>query len=383
MNSVHPTIAETPLPGRVDFKHFPVLDGLRGIAVLTVMCYHLELIVPSIHMLSKGGFLGVDLFFVLSGFLITSILLKEHDLTGSFSLINFYVRRTLRLVPALWFFLAAIYLAGNLILPPTQATLIYGQNNFLYSAIYVMNWHSAAGALTGNLNHIWSLAIEEQFYIIWSLLLFRAFRESLSRKQIAVGTTIIVAVLMIQRAIRAANGAPIEALYYSTDTRIDAILIGCLASMIYCWKFIPLAFFRTPSFERIALGSAVLACSIVLIFDHEDTALYFGFISLFSISVSIAILWLVTRERTLVHKLLETPSLRWLGQVSYSLYLWHYVFFEFAKSRFDNVPVQMIVGVSLSLAVAAFSFYLIERPLLNLKNILSANKILKKAELAG
>jgi len=119
--------------GRTSFRHFPVLDGLRGIAILTVMCYHLEYLVPGIHMFSKGGFLGVDLFFVLSGFLITSILIREHDLTGKISLPAFYIRRTLRLVPALWFFLALLYFAGNLLLSPAQANVIYGRANFIYA----------------------------------------------------------------------------------------------------------------------------------------------------------------------------------------------------------------------------------------------------------
>ncbi len=369
--------------GRASFRHFPVLDGLRGIAILTVMCYHLEYLVPSIHMFSKGGFLGVDLFFVLSGFLITSILIREHDLTGKISLLAFYIRRTLRLVPALWFFLALLYFAGNLLLSPVQADVIYGQGNFIYAIFYVMNWQSATGAIAGNLNHIWSLAIEEQFYIIWSLLLFTAFVRSLSRKQIAAGTAIIVAGLIIQRAIRAANGASIEVLYYSTDTRIDAILIGCLASMMFCWRLVPSAFFKTRAFGRLTAGAAIVAFSILMTFDHEDTLLYLGFISLYSLSVSIVMLWLVTRDKTAVHKLFENSVLRWLGRISYGLYLWHFVFFEFAKNQFDDVSARVFVGVFSSLFVASVSFHLVESPILKLKDVWSANKGLKRAELTS
>lgn len=365
----------------VSFKHFPVLDGLRGIAVLIVMCYHLEYLAPGIHTLVKGGFLGVDVFFVLSGFLITSILLKEHDQTGKISLGNFYIRRTLRLVPAFWLFLIILYFAGNVLLPREQTNFIYSDDNFLYSLTYLMNWHKATGALTGNLNHTWSLAIEEQFYIVWSLILLKAFGESRSRRQIAIGTSILVLILVVQRTVRTATGADIDLLYYSTDTRIDAILIGCVASMVYCWKLIPSHFFRTNAFNRIFLASVLCCLTILMTFEHDNPTLFLGFISLFSLSVAISIIWLVTREKTAVHRMLEIRPLRWVGEISYGLYLWHYLFYEFAKNRFEDPPAQIIIGLSLSFFAAATSFYLLERPILHFKSVWSRNEKLKRAEL--
>lgn len=358
----------------VNFGHFPVLDGLRGIAVITVMCYHLEFLVPSLHTVVKGGFLGVDMFFVLSGFLITSILVKEHDQNGKISLKNFYIRRTLRLMPAFWVFLITLFFLGKYILPANEAAVIYDNNNFVYAAVYLMNWHHAAGGvLTGNLNHTWSLAIEEQFYIIWSLVLVKAFAEARSRKQIAAGTAFFIILLITQRAIRAALGASIDVLYYSTDTRIDALLIGCLASMLYCWKLIPSRIFSSDAFARVSYMAVIVAFAIFIGFFHEDLSLYYGSLSMFSAAVAVMILWLITHKNTVVHKFLEFKPLRWLGLISYGLYLWHYVFYEFAKSRFENVPVQIFVALSLAFVVSSLSFYLIEKPILKIKKRFAKN----------
>ncbi len=350
------------------FRHFPVLDGLRGIAVLIVIVYHLEWLIPSLHPFVKGGFLGVDIFFVLSGFLITSILIKEHGQTNSIDLKAFYIRRCLRLIPAFWLFLIVLYLFGNQLLTLTQAKIIFGDENFLFAFFYLMNWHSASGIAGGNLNHTWSLAIEEQFYIIWSLALFKAFAESRSRKQIVTGTCIFVAILISQRGIRAFLGADIDILYYSTDTRIDALLIGCIASMVFSWQLVSPDFFRSRAFARITYIALIAAVSILMVFSHEDSLLYCGPISIFSASIATLILWFVTRQDTFVHKILEFQPLKWTGQISYGLYLWHYVFFEFAKKTFVPGYTQVFMGLLLGFTAASLSFYLLEKPILSIKN---------------
>lgn len=353
----------------VRFEHFPALDGFRAVAILIVMFYHLTFLVPQWDFLAGGGYLGVDIFFVLSGFLITSVLLKEQGRFGKISLKNFFVRRFLRLAPALWAFLLGLYLFGNVLLPPPQAAIIYQNHNFAYAFFYVMNIYKAAtDALTGNLNHTWSLAIEEQFYIFWSIVLFKAFNEKRSRKMIVCGTATFIGVLVLWRGFRAAMGADATVLYYSTETRIDALLIGCVASMIFCWRLVPDDFFRSRLFGWITFPAVITTLLVYLSFSYTDSLLYYGFISLFSLSIAIMILWLVSRERTVIHKILETAVMKWIGQISYSLYLWHYVFFEFAKKTFDSVPMQVAAGLIISVAVAAASYYLIEKPFLGLKH---------------
>jgi peptidoglycan/LPS O-acetylase OafA/YrhL len=362
-----------PHQDRVEFSHIPALDGLRAIAVVIVMVYHMEYLVPQLHMFVKGGFLGVDIFFVLSGFLITSILLKEHDQTGKISLWNFYLRRSLRLIPAFWLFLIVLYFFGNVLLPAIEAEVIYSQNNFAFAVSYLMNLHRASGGITGNLNHTWSLAIEEQFYIIWSLVLFKAFAESRSRKQIVVGTAVGIGILLVHRATRTYLGTSFDVLYYSTEMRIDAILIGCFASMLFCWKLVPIKVLQTANFARLTLAAVVLASLILITISHSDRILFYGVSSVFSCLTAVFLLWVAANSKTVVHKILENVVLRWIGQISYGLYLWHYLFYEFTKPRFDSVAVQALVAVACSLAMSSLSFYCLERYVLKIKTRISGS----------
>ena len=363
-----PSIDETEFKA-VEFKHIPALDGLRGIAVLMVLFFHLIHLSPELYLFAQGGFLGVDVFFVLSGFLITSILIKEYENDGQINLKNFYLRRSFRLVPAFWTFLICLYYFGDYLLPDDQAKLIHSYHNLFFAFTYLMNWHNVIGnGLTGNLNHTWSLAIEEQFYIIWSLVLFKCFAKRLTRRQIFLWTGGVILGLIVWRFWRAANGTNPIILYYSTETRIDALLIGCLAAMIYSWRLLPEKFYASRQFDFLALLSLLTALFTAFSFSHTEAFLYYGFLSIFAAAVAVIILWLVTRTKSIPNTLLEIKPLRWLGQISYGLYLWHYVFFEFGKKNFQSLTVQIIAGIGLSIIVSTASFYLIEKPFLKFKN---------------
>ncbi len=352
----------------VKFKHIPALDGIRGIAILMVMIYHLIALVPELNSIAKGGFLGVDVFFVLSGFLITSILIREYEEHGQINLKKFYLRRFLRLIPAFWIFLICIYFFGNYLLPPDRAKTIYTYNNLFYAFSYLMNWHGAFDGLTGILTHTWSLAVEEQFYIIWSLILFTVFAEKTKRNQIFILTSILILGLILWRLFRLYISTSTLTLYYSTDTRIDSLLIGCAAAMIYSWRLLPEKFYVSRQFNFLALASLVTIFIMLQGFDKFDPLLYCGPISIFAMAVAIMILWILNRQRSLPKTILEIKPLRWLGQISYGLYLWHGPFYEFGKKMFESVPVQIIVGVGLALIVSTISFYFIEKPFLNLKS---------------
>lgn len=357
------------------FQHYPALDGVRAIAIMTVMCYHLIWLIPYFEYYAGGGFLGVDIFFVLSGFLITSILLKEHGRTGAINLKHFFIRRFFRLAPAFWLFLVLLYIFGNYILAPGDANIIYSDNNFAYAFFYVMNIYKAAtDGVTGNLNHTWSLAIEEQFYILWSLILLKAFTENRSRKTIAYGTAAFIVILVAVRALRTWIGTDVAVLYYSTESRIDSLLIGCLASMIFCWRLVPDSFFRSKFFGYLTLAAAIASVCIMSSFLWTSVSLYYGFISLFAAAIAVIILWLVTREKTPVHYVLASAPFRWIGFLSYSLYLWHYASFEFAKNTFDSVPERVGAGVVISFIAAAGSYYLVEKPFLRLKDRLGTKR---------
>ncbi|MEP7077105.1 MAG: acyltransferase [Acidobacteriota bacterium] len=353
----------------VHFRHFPALDGLRGIAVLAVMACHLEFLMPALHPIVQGGFLGVDIFFVLSGFLITSILLSEQDATGTIDLKNFFTRRFLRLGPALWFFLICLYLGGNILLPADEAKIIFENDNFFYTVFYLMNWHRAYGSgSTGDLNHTWSLAIEEQFYIIWSLALYTAFSGTLARKKIAILTAGFIAILILWRVVRAVSVADLDVIYYSTDTRIDGLLIGCLASLIYCWRLFPVEIFASAGFRAAAIVSPILALAIYFEFSHHDLLLYVGTLSVFSATIAVIILWLVTRQKSVAHTFLENRFLTWTGRISYSLYLWHHCMYEFSRTLFNSEILQAVMGVIFAVVASCVSYILIERPIVKIKD---------------
>jgi peptidoglycan/LPS O-acetylase OafA/YrhL len=353
-----------------DFKHMPALDGVRALAIIVVMIYHLEWITPSLHSYVKGGFLGVDIFFVLSGFLITSILLNEHEKTATISLKNFYLRRFLRLIPAFWFFLICLYLFGTHLLPQFQADLIFGRHDFIYALTYTMNWFSATNpGYDSNLNHAWSLSIEEQFYIIWSLVLFKAFAERQKRKTILLITIGFIVAVSVSRAVRALTGtADTRMLYYATDTRIDSLLIGCVTSMIFVWKMLPAGAVKKFGFKLLLTCSTFAGAFVLFSFSHDAVELYVVGLPTFNIAVAIGIFWLVSSHGTTLHKFLENRFVGRIGNISYALYLWHYLMYEFAKKEFATSESRIFVGLSLAIAMACISYYLIEKPFLKLKN---------------
>jgi peptidoglycan/LPS O-acetylase OafA/YrhL len=353
----------------VTFIHVKALDGLRAVAVLIVMFHHLELLIPENKGFLKAGYLGVDVFFVLSGFLITSVLIKEHSKTNGVSLKNFFMRRTLRLIPAYWFFLAVLYVFGNYFLLPESAEIIYGSNNFLWATLYLTNWHRILidNDLTGNLNHTWSLAIEEQFYIFWSLVLYLAFKEKKTRSQIFNLTLIMVAVTVTWQIFRVIVKAEVDTLYYSTDIRIDALLIGCFLSFLYYWRFIPKGFTESKKFQFISFASLIISIVILFNFAYGDISLFYGFKSLFSVCIAVIILWLLTQKEHFITKILELKVLCWTGTISYPLYLWHYLCYEFTRKYFDSAYSQVAIGLTLSFILASFSYYLIEKPFLRMK----------------
>ena len=209
------------------FRYRPGLDGLRALAVAAVILYHGQV------SWAKGGFLGVDVFFVLSGFLITSLLLTEHEKTGRIGLTAFWSRRARRLLPALFLVLAAVALYAVVWAQPSELGTIRGDG--LASLLYVSNWkfiytgasYFQAFQSPSPLTHTWSLAIEEQWYLLWPLaviLMMRVFRGNRKTMTAAiVGLALASATLM---AVLFHPGSDPSRVYYGTDTRSQALLVG-------------------------------------------------------------------------------------------------------------------------------------------------------------
>src|SRR5882724_6762406 len=244
--------------GKGNFGRYPALDGVRGIAVLLVVVAHFALLFPASHI--SGGLLGVDVFFVLSGFLITSILIKEFDTGGEISLRNFYARRFLRLMPAYWTLLMLIYLFAYQILPPIQAALVRGDNTLLSCLLYYSNRSRMAGQSLGVLTHTWSLSIEEQFYFMWAPLLYLMLALLKHRHLILLATATINILLVVILERRIQQGVLTTYLYNAIECRLFAIMIGSLIAMVVAWRVLSPRFLASRAHSCLA---SVAFCAVL------------------------------------------------------------------------------------------------------------------------
>lgn len=338
-------------------KHVRELDGLRGIAILLVLIQH-KLTPFSV----SGGFLGVDLFFVLSGFLITSLLWTEFTKTSSISFKNFYMRRLLRLGPAL-----AIYLGASFLVSYTAHTVeITRQLKLIVMAVfYSTNWRIAFGwdstldptAIT------WSLSIEEQFYLVWPLVLFACLAFKLKRSFIAGGLGVIILAIMVYRYLLLDSGADLTRLYYGSDTRADALLVGCLFGLLHS-KNIAL---RTHNALKVAgVLSALGLALLILTTEFGDLFLYRGGFTGVALLSGLAIFVAANAPPQVLALPLRCAPLVWFGQISYGLYLWHWLVVQntsfYSLGRWEgSAKLALAVGIS------ATSFYFVEKPFNQLK----------------
>ncbi len=342
-----------PLSATARFGYIPGLDGIRALAVLLVMAAHFGLgrVVP-------GGF-GVTAFFFISGFLITRLLIAEAEAGERINLKNFYLRRFARLYPALLFMLLgstalfALFGLGGPARGEMIAALLYGMNILLVLQTYglaetAMSW-----------SPLWSLAVEEHFYLLFPLLLVLAG----ARWKRAAGAVLLLIVLVPVWRIIIVHGTSLPAQTYTyvmTDARIDSILWGCLASLmlqahpgivhrkwligsgpvLLAGLLLLLTFlFRDETFRQTVRYSLQGAALMVLVFN-----LYFNPAFGFAVTA------------------LELPLLSWLGRLSYPLYLWHYVVIDFWERLLGPSPWTIPLALLFTLALAALSFYGIERP---------------------
>lgn len=346
------------------------LDGLRAVAVLLVVLYHaLPNIVP-------GGFLGVDAFFVLSGYLITSILVRSVQSTGRIALGHFWMRRIRRLVPALAVMLVTV--STLLLILPDDLRVSLGRQ--LFGAVtYSSNWVSiAAGdnyfdrAMPAIFAHLWSLAIEEQFYIVWPFFVFLLLGVLAWRRYyaagIATGLAITSALLM---AIQFAAGTDPTRLYYGTDTHTFGLFLGAALAFL-----IPVDRPRSTRFEQARMSSiagfsaVALLVGLALFLHDQSPVTYQG--GMFAASAAVVLLIVVlTDERTAVSRVFAWGPLRWVGRRSYSLYLWHWPIIVimatlFPVSQRSVVAQAVVVGfvVAVSMVVAAASYRWIEQPIM-------------------
>ncbi len=367
---------EPDVGSRGDFRlgYRPELDGLRGLAVLVVMAYHCD---P--RGVVQGGFLGVDLFFVLSGFLITALLVREHQQSGRIHLPRFYVRRALRLFPALFVMLAVCCIWAALRTKPDRAAVIY--HAVLLTACHAANWASRWSIPMDLLGHAWSLSIEEQFYLVWPLLLLVLLRFGASLRRLGWFVVVGIAASALVRAVLASNQGPagVQAAATSLAARADSLLAGCFVGLLACAGRLP----RSLGGRR-SLGIAAVLATIFLLFSAmvgHGGAMYlpFGGYTAVAAAAAVVIAAVVNSPLPLVSRLLGAPPLRWTGRISYGLYLWHFPLLSLAPKLIHGlVPVthhalrlDAPLACALAFAAAALSYYAVERPFLRLKTRLN------------
>ena len=354
-------------------SHQRSLDGVRGIAVLSVVMAHAQALIfgrPLLGWLDfSGGFLGVDIFFVLSGFLITSLLLQEHETTGTIGLRNFYIRRALRLLPALVLLLAAMLIYSRVVLSAEIArqTLRFAGVVILY----ITNWARAFEWIQGSdlLGHLWSLAVEEQFYILWPPLLLILLRLRIPRRALVIliaGLIVLVAIRRMDLLIQ--GGITQGRIYLGSDTRADSLLVGCLVAILHGWRMLP-----DGKLFRVLLRTAtVIALPVLFIYFFDAFAIrsYTFFtigLTVVAFAVGVVILQAMQSPPNALLFVLENGFLVYVGKISYGLYLWHFFAIEITLGLSVGNLTKLLLSLSALFGIAAASFYCIERPFLNLK----------------
>ena len=369
-----PPRATTAVTGR----HLPALNGLRGVAVIGVVAYHLQL------GWATGGYLGVDLFFVLSGFLITTLLLEEWVNTGRISLASFWGRRARRLLPALFIVVGALALylvldgrfggagANGLIdlsglRGDAVATLLYVNN---WHLIYAHQSYFAQFSTPSPLQHTWSLAIEEQFYLVWPLVLLLLFRFA-RRGWRATGMVVTVTLGLLSSiwmAVLFHPGVDPSRIYYGTDTRLFDLMAGATLAFVAASRPQPGVRARRTLHVIGPVAAVVLAVFWVTAGTSGGLPTNFMFEGGFLICAVLA--GLVVADARLTEpgwfsRALATPPLHFIGTISYGIYLWHWpviVYLTAQRTGLSTLPLDLL-RVGVTLAVSTASYYLVERPI--------------------
>ena len=338
----------------------PSLDGVRGLAIILVVTHHLCHIVPGFLRYFAGGYLGVDLFFVLSGFLITSLIIEENDHLGSVSLPMFYIRRALRLLPAVAAALLATVIIGSLLgfsfidITPLRFVSILG---------YFTNWVRAYESPNiWFLSHFWSLAIEEQFYLLWPVFLIGLL--ALPRKAALTIVVTLVAGSAALMVVLYLSGTYPQRIYSGSDTRAFELLTGCLASMMVHSRRLP-AWLSEKSRNGLASASLVVLAAAFVIASPELPVMYIAGYQVITLCAALLILH-AALDRSPISRLLHSRILIWFGKRSYGLYVWHFpIYFLIAKLE---MPWLAPIAVALGVVASVLSYRFIESPFLRMKS---------------
>lgn len=334
------------------------LDGLRAVAVFLVMLRHLVWnVVP-------GGWIGVDVFFVLSGFLITHLLLVEWSHHGVIRLGKFWLRRALRLVPCLYAFLLVWLLVCW-----WRGTLGENLPSIGLGALYLMNFAAIFGISFGSLAHLWSLGVEEQFYIVWPLLLILVILRLPRRFQAATVLGLALAVTAGRTYHVLVNGHIQFELgwnYIGITRRADTLLIGCALAFALAHRG-PAAAVIAATARRLAwpaVGLLAVFAAVAEPFQPMHQILLFPLIYM---TAAVLVAALVVDPSGSLSRVFSLPPVVYVGRISYGIYVWHVFVFSLLWPVLQTAPLMMLVGIPASILVASLSYWVVERPFLALK----------------
>ncbi|HEY9130868.1 MAG TPA: acyltransferase family protein [Dyella sp.] len=345
------------------------LDGLRAIAVLAVVLFHADIYEV------RGGYLGVDLFFVISGFLITSLMAREIESTGRLNLWSFFARRAKRLLPAAWLMIVCVVTAAAFV---ARDALPHLRHDAIASLAYVTNWellrsqtsYFEAIGRPPLLQHLWSLAIEEQFYIVWAPLAFTLLPRlgRLRMAVVVVAFAIASATWMawLAHGLAGSEQNDTSRLYFGTDTHGFALLFGAALGLL--WR--PLSSEnRIGPFGRfigwMSGGAALMILLVLFATMGENTSFLYPWGFLGATAASIVLIAVVTHPGLALGRHLDVAPMRWIGERSYGIYLWHWPIFMLMRPSIDlrlDRGAALTLAATLTLIVSAWSYRYLELP---------------------
>ncbi len=350
-------------------RYIPAIDGLRAFAVFAVILYHMGL--P----FAQGGLLGVTVFFVISGYLITGLLTAEWQSSGTVNLPQFWLRRIRRLFPAIVtviVVMAAVFaFASPLLLSKMRPDIIPGLfwfENWWY-ILRDLSYFEAAGA-PSPLTHFWSLAIEEQFYLVWPILLLGAFKVGAKKKAVRRACLVLAAVSAIAMAVLYDPAGDPSRVYYGTDTRAFSLLIGAWLS--FAWpgaqltergtRHVPVTSVRVLDAVGVAAFLGIVAMCVFI--SGYSNFMYYGGLVLCSV-LSAVVIAVLAHPRSTFARVAASKPLVWIGQRSYGMYLWHFPIIELLEPRNATMLPWWIhlVEIALVIAISHLSYQFIETPI--------------------
>ena len=349
-------------------RYITGLDGIRAIAVIMVLSYHLKLA------LFKSGFLGVTVFFVLSGYLITGILISEVEEEGTIDLKNFWLRRIRRLVPAVMSMAVVIIFVSAVV---NRIIFTKGCKDFLASVLGFNNWwqifnkvsYFEAAGVPSPFTHCWSLAIETQFYLIYPLILLGIYKLAKSRGEgrakrglLFAGVTLLLALIsVILMIVLFDPQQDASRVYYGTDTRAFSLLFGALLAILWEYRMVPR---RLSASVNMVLGSVSFAVLLVMtIAINGSSNFWYRGGQFVGTILTVLMVYAVSGRKTWLSRFLSNPVLKWIGDRSYSIYLWHYPIILLISKGIKASWWITLIEIVLSVVMAELSYRFIETPI--------------------